>query len=286
MAPVLTKTRPASVLSNRADGGRDSAGCFQRMREAIEAGAVPADEVLDASAHAIVWYLKTGEVDAALLRWFVKAGLDAARQGVSPVARSSWYRAYAMIPAERRDAAQTRAVMERAHDDAKAAIAACDDAGTHNLLKTYLESSLKEYLYVHRDLDAAKQMGLSLIKLDPEWAPSYGELADVYEKAGDHATVAQLLERALDLGAPYRLFHAYRLAHARGRLGDHDGALGLLAEILEIDPTAVSACLVGYKQARAIGHATAPRFAEALTALEPTLAPAHRDYLEAPHVGY
>ena len=53
-----------------------------------------------------------------------------------------------------------------------------------------------------------------------------------------------------------------------------------------IDPTAVSACLVGYKQARAIGHATAPRFAEALTALEPTLAPAHRDYLEAPHVGY
>lgn len=269
------------IVSNRADGGQESSRCFAQMRAAIEAGGVTPHEILDASAHAIVWHLKTGEVSAEQLAWFMKAALEAAQRGVTALARSSWYRAYAMLPAERRDGALTTKIMDRAHEEALAAIAACDNAGARNLLKTYFESSLKEQLYLHRDLDAAKQVGLKLIKLDPAWSASYGELAQVYSRAGDHATAAQLLERALELGPPYRLLHAYQLAHARAHQGDDDGALALLHDILSIDPSNISACIVGLKHARAIGHASEAVFAGGLTALAPTLRPEHYTFLES-----
>jgi hypothetical protein len=272
------------IIANRAHDGDGSSACFAEMRRAIEEGKVPPDRVLGASAHAIVWHIKTGEIDAELFRWFVHAGQDAARAGVSAASRSSWYRAYAMVPAERRDAEQTRHVMERAREDAVRAVAEATHAYAKNLEKTYLESALKEYLHVRKDLDAAKQLAVQLLKLDPAWSPSYGEAAEVYTRAREHETAARLLERALELGPPYRLLHAYQLAGCRAKLGDDDGALALLGAILDLDPTNVSACLVGLKHARAIGHASAPRFSASLEAF--TLRPEHHTFLEGSHAAF
>ena len=56
-----------------------------------------------------------------------------------------------MIPAEIGDVSRTRALMNEAAVSAQKAMEDSDGPFARNLHKTYLESSVKEHLYVSRD---------------------------------------------------------------------------------------------------------------------------------------
>jgi hypothetical protein len=130
------------------------------MRSAAATGAVPRARILDACTQAVVWYLKRREVGKDDFLWWAAVGQTLARRhhAMPASAISSWYRGLAMVPAAKGMPDMTRGDMRSAREAAEAAERAVEQhAGPAelNLVKTYLESSLKEHMYITRDFDAA-----------------------------------------------------------------------------------------------------------------------------------
>lgn len=227
------------LVSNRRDDGGQSPAAFEAMRAEIDMGAIPTVRVLDACTQAVVWYLKRREVPMETFTWSVRTGQ---RLVVSPGRRldagtvSSWFRGVAMVPAAQGASGTTRRYMQRARDAAEEKMAENPSPAAMNLVKTYYESSLKEQAFVNRDLDAALAAGQALIDLDPVWAPSYGEVAEVYEKFGKLDEAARFYERAAQTGPPYIGHHLTCAARCRTALGQHDTALDHYSALLEMAP--------------------------------------------------
>ncbi|MBF6299073.1 hypothetical protein IU459_16205 [Nocardia amamiensis] len=226
------------LVSNRCDDGRRSTEFFQAMQIEVEAGSIPDARVLDVCTQAVVWYLKRKEVSRDLFVWAVKRGNSVARNGTAldPATVSAWYRGIAMLPAARRDSSMTRRCMEIAHDAAETSVQHSSYASSVNALKTYHESTLKEHLYVTRDLDRAEAAGQALVDLDPVWSPSYGELAEVYEAFGRTERAAEMYERATTLGPPYVRHHLYRAGKCRAAIGEYDLAADSYSLLLGLAP--------------------------------------------------
>lgn len=212
------------MVSNRRDDGAGSPAAFRRMRAAIETGQVPPERVIDVCSQAVVWYLKRKELTEDDFRFYVMAGCALAKNPgrIDPAPLSAWNRAVAMLPADMGQAAQTRHYMVRAREAAEQAISRRPRPYELNFIKTYYESTIKEHLYVTRDFGKAIQAGEALIALDPVWGPSYGELAEVYQRSGDTRRAAGLYEQAAELGPPYVGHHLLRAARCRAALGEHD----------------------------------------------------------------
>ncbi|MGW5496861.1 hypothetical protein [Streptomyces olivaceoviridis] len=228
----------AFVVTNRRDDGADSPRQFDRMREAAETGEVPEDRVLDACSQAVVWYLKRKELPEAEYEWFHATGarLAETHDRLDPGAISSWYRALAMVPAAVGEAETTRRYMEYAREAAEDTMARRPRAYETHFLKTYHESSLKEHMYLTRDLDRAEEAGRALIALDPAWAPSYGELAEAYAAFGRPELAAELYEQAVAAGPPYVGHHMLRAAGCHRKAGAADRALALHRDLARLAP--------------------------------------------------
>jgi tetratricopeptide (TPR) repeat protein len=227
------------VVANRRYDGCGSAAAFARMRAAIEAGTLPSDRVLDACAQAVVWFLKRRELSEGDFHWFLETGRAYGQrpQEVPTAALSSWFRAIAMMPAMQGDKVSTRQLMRQAGEAALQSIAGDDQPFLRHLLKTFYESSLKEHIYVSRDLRAADEVGRKLIGLDPVWGPSYAELAKAHELFGDLATAARLYEKAVGFGPPYQGLHRLAAATCRERMGEPEAALAHLLALVALAPS-------------------------------------------------
>lgn len=270
------------TISNRYDGGAGSNDCFVALQSIIKVG-IPATKIVEAAALAVVWHLKTGEISVDLSDWFIRAAEQVIleRTHLSAEASSSWYRAYAMVPAAKQDRAATRAAMESAKHFANEAIRERGPEYATNYLKTYYESSIKEHLYVSRDLDQAIEAGKMLVDLDPMWSESWAELGEVYRKAGKHNDAEQCYQKAVTLGAPYFLMHSYQHSCSLLSLGLVDDALRAMARLVEVDPSNSSAVVMGYKYSRQHNSPLQPFFVRCLDAMTAKLSQSQRDFLSA-----
>ncbi|MGW8702636.1 hypothetical protein ACWGOK_37940 [Streptomyces eurythermus] len=246
------------VVTNRRDDGADSPRQFQRMRETAETGEVPEDRVLDACSQAVVWYLKRKELPEVEYEWFRDTGvrLAEARGRLDPGAISSWYRALAMVPAAVGEAETTRRYMEYAWEAAEDTMARRPRAYETHFLKTYYESSLKEHMYLTRDLARAEEAGRALIALDPAWAPSYGELAEVYAAFDRPEQAAELYEQAVKAGPPYVGYHMLRAARCHQKAGATDRALALHRDLARLAPDDEQVLRAGLDLADGLGDDT------------------------------
>jgi tetratricopeptide (TPR) repeat protein len=256
------------VIANRSADGAGSGRAFARMREAIDAGPLPPERVLDACAQAVVWFVKRGEISQDDYARYLETGTALAGTPglVESAALSSWYRAIAMIPAREGAAAETRGFMERAREAAEAALSLRPRAYELHLKKTYYESSLKEHLYVTRDVDKAEEAGHSLIALDPAWAPSYGELAEVYARSGRLAAAADRYEQAAAAGPPYYGHHLAQAARCRERAGQEEQALELYLTLAGIADLAPALLADGLRLARKLADPSQAKLEAMLTA--------------------
>ena len=247
------------TVTNRRDDGTGSPHAFRAMRAAIGEGGVPADRIMDACSQAVVWYLKRKEVAEDDFPWFLATGrrLVARPDRLDPGSLSAWYRAIAMIPAARGEPVKTRLFMRYAREAAEETIKRRPRAYEMHFLKTYHESSLKEHMYVTRDLAAAEEAGRALIDLDPWWAPSYGELAEAYARFGRHEQAADLYERAVRTGPPYVAHHLVRAARQRERIGQDEQAAAHHRSLAELVPD--GAALVAGSAAGAPDEGTSGR---------------------------
>ena len=230
------------LISNRFADGRDSVAAFDRMRAAVESGAIPAGRILDICTQGVVWHIKRREVDNDTFKWCLTVGTRLAHQttNLDFGAISSWYRGLAMLPAARRNPDLTREYMERARDTASLSVDESRSTISLNALKTYYESSIKEFLYIRPDRALALDAAQSLIALDPVWAPSYGECADIHSKFGDHEMASHYYERAAALGPPYFGHHLLMAARSRARDGDASRAQEHYAFLLQFAPDDVA----------------------------------------------
>ena len=214
------------IISNRCSGGHESAHWFAQMRATIEGGAIPNERILDACTQAVVWYLKRKELSKDDFAWFARRGneLVTGRHDLSDSSLSSWYRGVAMVPAGLRHAASTRALMEKAKETAEHVLSRSGTIYDRHLLKTYYESSIKEYLYVNRDPAKAEKSAQLLIELDPLWSASWGEFGEMLVVFGRPAEAASAFDTAAELGPPYLRYHLESAGDLYHRLGDHEQA--------------------------------------------------------------
>lgn len=254
------------MVANRTTDGRSSPRSFRRMRAAVETGAIPPDRVLHACTQAVVWYLKRRELDDDNYHWFVRLGHDlvAKPETLHSASLSAWYRGVAMVPAAQRDTSQTRHYMEQARETAEDAVRRSPRAYELNLIKTYHESSLKEHMHVTRNFDKAKESGFALIALDRSWAPSYGELAEVYQKFGKVEQAARLFERAAELGPPYYGNHLYSAARCRELLEHFETAVEHYLRLSAVAPLTEPAARAGLAAASRVSHPAVEHFRRVL----------------------
>lgn len=257
------------MVANRCDNGAGSGAAFERMRAAVVARAVPASRALDASTQAVVWYVKRKELPAASYEWWKVLGASLAESSsrVDPGAVSSWYRGVAMVPAAEGDAATTRDYMERARAAAEPG-AGSGGAAELNAIKTYHESSIKEHMYVRRDLAAAEESGKALIELDPAWSVSYGELAEVHVRAGQPLRAAELYEQAAATGPPYVAYHLLKAAACREKGDDLATALAHYEELAEFAPRSKQVLSGGLALAKRLAHPSTAAFERGLAQID------------------
>jgi hypothetical protein len=271
------------IVSNRRDNGAASPRAFGRMRKMIETGVLPHHRVMDACTQAVVWYMKNRQISESDFHWYVATGRTLVEKPdrLDPGSISAWYRAIAMIPAAKGDAPTTRHLMQQACDAAQRTLARRSSAYEMQLMKTYHESSLKEHMYVTRDVEKAEAAGRALIAVDTAWSPSYGELADAYLKFGLHAKAAALYEQAAEIGPPYFGHHAFRAAQCHEALDDTERALSLYVKLAKLSPNNKSVVLAGLKAARRISHQAREEFEFAFNRLKRQWEPADLAWLEA-----
>jgi tetratricopeptide (TPR) repeat protein len=252
------------LISNRCSRGENSPAAFAKMREAIESGGVPRGRVLDACTQAVVWYLKRREIPEDAFTWWIRIGNGLAKAPESNRLDmgtvSSWYRGLAMLPAARGKASETRKFMELAREAAEQTIALRPGAYELNTIKTYYESTMKEHMYVTKNFEAAEEAGHALITLDPVWAPSYGELAEVYEFFGRVAQAAEFYERAAEAGPPYWGHHLLRAAKCQVKSGNDEVALSHYLTLAEIAPENASVLQEGLNVARRLSSTSQTQF--------------------------
>ena len=269
------------VIGNRRGETDVMRMAFHRMRGAIEAGNIPASRVIDAAAQSVVWHMKSGLIDKTTFDWFSATGkaLVDDDSTIDPGARSSWYRAIAMIPAARGDKAATRELMIRARRAGEETLTLRLRAYEKHFLKTYHESALKEHLYLTGDRDAALAEAAALVALDPYWAPSYGEQAEVHRKFDDWSAAAACFEHAGGLGPPYVGHHLFSAAQAWEQADAPEMALGIYFDLLSLDEQNVSVAVAGLRLADKLGHVSQRRFGALVAAAKDRLTSEHREYL-------
>ncbi len=243
------------VVANRRSDKAGVNAAFSAMRSAGKSGTLPADRLLDAAAQAVVWRRKGEQVDEGNYSWFLAAGRELVEDGGSanPGARSSWYRAVAMIPAARGEAGETRLLMLKARHAAEEALTARPGAYSAHFVKTYYESTIKEQLYIARDIDAALEAAAALIELDPLWSPSLGEKAEVHFAAEQFETAANCWEAAGRCGPPYVGHHYFAAVQAWEAAGAPERALEICTGLAELDPSMESVRQRGRALANQLG---------------------------------
>ncbi|AFR30790.1 hypothetical protein [Arthrobacter sp. Rue61a] len=234
------------IIGNRTQGRGLDVNLMSEVRRTAASQDVPAHRLLDACSIAVVWYLKGVGVTKEDFEWFARTGntvvLEHGKK-IPAVSTSAWYRGVAMIPAEIGDVSRTRALMNEAAVSAQRAMEDSDAPFARNLHKTYLESSVKEHLYVSRDEEKAIQAAKDLVAWDPLWSVSAGEYADVLAAFGKSELAAETYDRATSLGAPYVTHHLRKAAQQYAKAGMTHRAIArylVLASMLP-DPTEVLA---------------------------------------------
>ena len=252
------------------------------MKALIETNEVPSERALDAAVQAVVWYFKDKVLSDEEYGWFESLGtrICSPNSTVRETSQSSWYRAIAMAPAADNDAEKTQLYMDLAKAKAEDSIKDLNSPYEMHLLKTYYESTIKQHMYLTRDLELAEINAKALIKLDPNWSPSYGAFAQIEGHFGKPYIAAKLYLKAAEIGAPYIGHHYFNAAQSFEKAEDYASAMELYEMLFSAFPEEHSVVVAGYKLSSWLGGSMKGEFAKALESIDNSLSPKYRAYLE------
>ena len=245
-------------ISNRLENDDSSEDIFEKVKGLMEMGEASNQMIVLFASQYIVWSLKTTKL-ANLFKFMLERAektvteIEAEiNEGISNTANlvllSAWYRAMAMVPAKELDLKLTREYMEKAFDYAERIVPAniFEEYNKKNLIKTYYESAIKEFLYLHKNTDLALEAALKMIEIDKNWPISWQQLAEVCLARGDFKSALNSYEKAYELGSPRKIENLFYIGYCQGRLGQISEALDSFKEVLDIDNKNISAVISGY----------------------------------------
>ena len=222
------------ILLNRIADSFKYQKQFEVMKRCCETGKLPVSRMLDACSQAVVWYSKCNSISGDLHKYFLSLGDDIVKSiDTTLPAKSSWYRGRAMVYADNHDLINTRNAMLRAQEFAQKA----HDGSPYykHLEKTYLESTLKEYLYFRKDHHAALEISDKLIDIDKNWSTSYFEKAGVFVHMGDHLNAGLSFLEAASIGFPHVSVSLKKAADEFDKIGDSKNMKIALDELERFD---------------------------------------------------
>lgn len=222
------------ILLNRVSESINYQKQFEIMKGSCQLGNLPASRMLDACSQAVVWYSKCKSISNELHKFFLELGDDIVKSTeTTDSAKSSWYRGRAMTYADDKDYIKTRHTMLKANDFALTA----DDGSSYfkHLEKTYLESTLKEFLYLRKDPIAAISIADKLIDMDVKWSPSYTEKAEIFLHLGDRKNAGKNFLKAASVGFPYVSMNLKKAATEFKKINDTENLRIALKELQLFD---------------------------------------------------
>ncbi|WP_340611370.1 tetratricopeptide repeat protein [Xenorhabdus bharatensis] len=243
------------ITRNRLEPEVNCTDLFGKIKQLIEEKKISEENTLEVASLAIVWHLKTGTIDSQTYEWFRQCGQSVAEKITerktfkAMLALSSFYRAYAMVPAAINDISKTRFLMLKSQHfaDILEPGSELETALAETAKKTVLESSIKEMMYVSQQWDAAEEYATKLVAFDPHWSVNYQELAEVYLKKNKYAKALEQYQNAKQVGLPRVTFTEYMIGVCHEYLGDHQEAINSFKNVLAMDETNISAGLSGYQ---------------------------------------
>ncbi|KYG37539.1 hypothetical protein AZF08_23270 [Bacillus gaemokensis] len=235
---------------------------FNKMKELLEGNNFPETIRLKIATQAIVWELKQKRIGNELFQWYIDQGISSRRKikegnnFSEHIAVSSFHRAFAMIPAEKKEENETREEMQKALYYANLAQATNDLEECRKLdaIKTCYESELKEHLYLSKNHNQAERAGYDLIATDPNWSISYHEMAEFYLKMNKPEKALSMFEKAKEIGLPRVTFTHFMLGYCLNLVGRKEESLNEFLQTLKLDSTNISAGINGFNIAKEINH--------------------------------
>ncbi|MEG3991241.1 hypothetical protein QUA13_29660 [Microcoleus sp. S28C3] len=222
------------ILLNRVAESVNYQKQFEVMKRCCEADRLPAGRMLDACSQAVVWYSKRSSISDDLHKFFLDLGDEIVKStDTTDSAKSSWYRGRAMVYADDKDQVSTRHAMLKANEFAQ--MASDKSPYFKHLEKTYLESTLKEFLYLRRDPNSAIEIAEQLIDMDINWSPSYFEKAEIFMHLGDHRNAGLTFLKAASVGFPYVSMSLKKAVHEFEQIDDTKNLKVALGELARFD---------------------------------------------------
>jgi tetratricopeptide (TPR) repeat protein len=245
-------------IDNRLEGSKRSEAIFAKVKEFMENGKVNNRLTALFVSQYIVWSLKSLHLTKIKDYMYSQAIqlVDTLEDEVSKeinltnnyLVLSGFYRAIAMIPAKDFNKQKTRSYMEKSLEYAERIIPRniFEEYNKKNLLKTYYESTIKEYIYLHSNLDVALENALKMLEVEPNWSISWQQLGEIYIKRNDFALALDAYTKAYNIGIPRKIESLFYIAYCHSELGDIQKAIELFIEIVSIDKKNISSVINGY----------------------------------------
>ncbi|WP_106767113.1 tetratricopeptide repeat protein [Paenibacillus faecalis] len=241
------------ILKNRNNPFESVDKEFENIKALIEEGYLSDIEIISVSSQANTWKIKSSALNNDLYKWFVGKGFKLAEElsdniFASQLSKSHFYRSVAMIPAAENDLDNTRKYMDLSYKYAEMAEPKSEiqKIQRSDALKTYFESSLKEFAYLHKDYDKAEDIAKKLIEIDPNWSISYLEAAEVNMLFDNYNNALSYIKRAQEIGLPRVVESQFLLGYCYEKLEDYTQAVEAYKNTLALDPLNISAAVNGY----------------------------------------
>lgn len=245
-------------ISNRYENDIRSDAIFNQVKNLISENKVSREAILSFSSQYIVWSLKASKIKdnrdfmlshGKMVAEKIESEIEKGNTvSTNYIILSSWFRALSMVPADQGDKDKTREYMKKAKLYANQIVPTniFQEYVKANLIKTYYESKIKEYLYLHKNIDIAKESALKMVNIDDKWSISWQQLGEIYIMNKEYKEAIDSYETALNLGGPRQIESLFYIGFSYGQLKEIDKASEIFQQVLDIDNKNVSAAIAGH----------------------------------------
>ena len=250
------------LLNNRLGSKSSFDEEFYKIKDILENTIFTQSAEMVFVTQVIAWFTKNKSFSYGIYKWFLERGelnekiLKNNDDFNSLLALSNYYRAKAMIFMETKSKVDMRETMQRALEAANLLTPGTEIGATKKIeaLKTYYESSSKEYAYYHNDLESSIRSLEVMEALDPMWSVTFQEKGDIFSHFGYKGLAIKEYDKALNLGGPNYIFTLFKKTLVHEEMNNYSEAVEGYKNILFLDNLNLSSAINGFKLSKKVSR--------------------------------
>ncbi|MCK1985993.1 MULTISPECIES: tetratricopeptide repeat protein [unclassified Peribacillus] len=227
---------------------------FSKIKNILENNKLSPSAEMVFVTQVIAWYVKNKSFSVDIYKWFLDRGklnekkIKNSKDFHNLLAASNYYRASAMVFMSFNNKEDMRKTMELSYKTADL-LEASSELGfikKTEALKTYYESSSKEFAYYHKDLETSIKYLDSMEEIDSNWNITYQEKGDIYSHFEHKEMAIQEYTKALNLDGPNYIYTLFKRSLLHEELRNYEKALEGYKEIMLLDDLNLSSAINGF----------------------------------------